>query len=170
MNLSKKFRKYKILYLTGVFLTSLLVSSFFVSSQARAETLREALLAAWQTNPQLQAARQGFFSASTDVQTAFAEWLPQADLRVEYGLNQTNSTLLGQGPESGAPTGSPGGTGEFRNTRNPWSASIGVTQNIFRGGQIIGRFKQAQSLREASYGDMLSTEQTVFAQCGDGLF
>ena len=171
MNLSKKFRKYKTLYLTGVFLASLLASSFFVSSQARAETLREALLAAWQTNPQLQAARQGFFSASTDVQTAFAEWLPQADLRVEYGLNQINSTLLGgQGAQSGSPTNTPSGTGEFRNTRNPWSASIGVTQNIFRGGQIIGRFKQAQSLREASYGDLLSTEQTVLLNAATAYF
>ena len=156
MNLSKKFRKYKILYLTGVFLASL-----FVSSQMRAETLREALLAAWQTNPQLQAARQGFFSASTDVQTAFAEWLPQADLRVEYGLNQTNGELTNPPPNTGR---------DFDSTRNPWSASIGVTQNIFRGGQIIGRFKQAQSLREASYGDLLSTEQTVLLNAATAYF
>ena len=156
MNFSKKFRKYKTLYLTGVFLASL-----FASSQAMAETLREALLAAWQTNPQLQAARQGFFSASTDVQTAFAEWLPQADLRVEYGLNQTNGELTNPPPNTGR---------DFDSTRNPWSASIGVTQNIFRGGQIIGRFKQAQSLREASYGDLLSTEQTVLLNAATAYF
>ena len=156
MNFSKKFRKHNILYLMGIFLTSL-----FVSSQAEAETLREALLAAWKTNPQLQAARQGFFSASTDVQTAFAEWLPQADLRVEYGLNQTNGELTNPPPNTGR---------DFDSTRNPWSASIGVTQNIFRGGQIIGRFKQAQSLREASYGDMLSTEQTVLLNAATAYF
>ncbi len=146
----------------------LFVVSLFICSHAQAETLREALLEAWKTNPQLQAARQGFFSASTDVQTAFADWLPQADLRVEYGVNQTN----GEFSSSSAPssTQGPSGSGDFDFTRNPWSASISVTQNIFRGGQIIGRFRQAQYAREASYGDLLATEQMVLLNAATAYF
>ena len=166
MRTSNKKKKCKKIYkLNGLWL---FVVSLFIVSGAQAETLQEALLAAWKTNPQLQAARQGFFSASTDVQTAFAEWLPQADFRVEYGVNQTNGEFSNSSAPSGTQDAS--GSGDFDFTRNPWSASIGITQNIFRGGQIIGRFRQAQSQREASYGDLLATEQMILLNAATAYF
>ena len=110
-----------------------------------------AMLAAWQTNPQLLARRQSFLSVSTDVQSAFADWLPQADLALSYGTRQSTSELA-EPPSGGART--------ISSRLDPWSARMTITQNIFRGGRIIANVAQARSNREAAYGDLIAIEQS----------
>ena len=122
----------------------------------QAEGLRDALITAWRTNPQLLAAWQSFHSGSADVQTAFSEWLPQADLKLEYGINRS-SNVLADGKN-------------LSSKLNPWSMALTVKQNIFRGGQIIANVSQARSAREAVFGDLLSAEQNILLSAATAYF
>ena len=150
MNLPKAGKRFQIF--AAIFLLS--------ASGGKAESLEEAMFAAWQTNPQLLATRQGFLSISTDVQSAFADWLPQADLALRYGASQSVTELA-------QPTNN---QRRISDRQNPWSARMTVTQNIFRGGRIIAGVAQARSNREAAYGDLISAEQLVLLSVATAYF
>lgn len=139
----------------------LLIAVFIFPHHLKGETINETLESAYRTNPQLLASRQSYLSASTDVQLAFSEWLPQVNLQLEYGINKSFSMF-----------NEPNNRGEISasSNTNPWGASIIVNQNIFRGGQIIANVSSSRSATSAAFGDLLVTEQNILLASATAYF
>ena len=113
-------------------------------SAADAQSLFEAMIAAYQTNPTLQAQRANL--RSTD------EGVPQA--RSNYRPTVTFDGSAGQATQdSSAASGS--------TSLTPLSANLRVSQPLYRGGRTVASVRQAENVVRASRADLVSTEQDV---------
>jgi outer membrane protein len=98
---------------------------------ARADTLNEALIKAYQSNPQLNADRARQRAADENVPQAMAGYRPQVAATLGIGL-QAVRNLLPDNTIQGA-------------TLKPWTIGVTVTQTLFNG------FKTANSVRVAEF-------------------
>ncbi|MDB5563477.1 MAG: transporter, partial [Tardiphaga sp.] len=103
--------------------------SAFAVVDARAETVPEALVKAYQSNPQLNAERARQRSTDENVPQAMAGYRPQVVATLGVGL-QAVKDLLPDNTIQGA-------------TLKPWTIGVTVTQTLFNG------FKTANSVRVA---------------------
>lgn len=125
---------------------------FFVglgsSSSAYAETLAEALVSAYTTNPTLEAQRARLRAADEQVPQALSNWRPTVKLSGDAGrsnsfFNQTPFTSYGTTISS------------------PNDVSIQITQPIYRGGRTVAQTKQAEATVQAERALLEVTEQSV---------
>ena len=124
-------------------LVTALVTSWMLVGEAEAQTLFDAMINAYQTNPTLQAQRAGL--RSTD------EGVPQA--RSNYRPTVTFDGSAGQSTRDTSTSTSTDLT--------PLSASLTVSQSLYRGGRTVASVRQAENLVRASRADLISTEQSV---------
>src|SRR4051794_40219490 len=96
---------------------------------ARAESLPEALVKAYQTNPQLNAERARQRATDETVPQALAGYRPQIVASLSAGLQSVRNLL-------------PDNTVQSANLK-PWTIGLTVTQTLFNG------FKTANSVRVA---------------------
>ena len=108
-----------------------LVINLGVPASARAESLSEALVKAYQNNPQLNAERARQRGTDENVPQALAGYRPQIVASLSYGL-QAVRNLLPDNTIQGA-------------TLKPWVIGLTVTQTLFNG------FKTANSVRVAEF-------------------
>src|SRR3982751_1063248 len=99
------------------------------ATPVRAEGLPEALVKAYQTNPQLNAQRARQRATDENVPQALAGYRPQIVASLSAGLQQVRNLL----PDNTIQTA----------TLKPWTIGITVTQTLFNG------FKTANSVRVA---------------------
>ena len=99
--------------------------------EARAETIPEALVKAYQTNPQLNAERARQRATDENVPQALAGYRPQVTAVLGVGL-QAVRDLLPDNTIVGA-------------TLKPWTIGVTVTQTLFNG------FRTANSVRVAEF-------------------
>lgn len=99
--------------------------------------------------PDIRAAEAQFHSASAQVGVATANLLPQITLTGQYGKS-TSGDLF-----SGAPS--------------VWSIGAGLTQPIFRGGQLIHEKRAAEAAFDAAAAQYRSTVITAFQNVADAL-
>lgn len=128
-------------------LGSLLVSSALVTgglTGANSETLNEALVAAYNSNPTLLAEREGLKATGEGVRQAQAGWLPTVTLQGSVGTSET--------------TTDPGG---LKTDADPVSGAAVVSMPIFRGGQTYYGTKSAQAQTRAGEANLLAVEQQV---------
>jgi TolC family type I secretion outer membrane protein len=116
--------------------------------QADADSLTDALVKAYQTNPQLLAERANLRASDEDVAQAIAQWRPRISLNADYSKIHSESKTDGL-PRSLART-------------EPWSADVTATQTVFAGGRILAQRRQADALVNAGRARLHSTEQSVF--------
>lgn len=117
-------------------------------------TLNEALSIAYETNPQLAAARAGLRATDEDVATANAGWRPQIAATGTYNVAQykyLNDTQTANGIIR---------TPTTINT-HPLEGQLGITQPIFRGGQTYAEIGKAKANVRAGRASLIATEQTV---------
>ncbi len=125
-------------------LTTILASTPMVS----AETLKEALAAAYASNPQLMAQRAALRAVDEGVAVANAGFLPS--------VNGTGTFQRGAGDrEIGL------GTGFVPRDINSDNYSINIDQNLFNGFQDYNARKQAVRTVRASREQLVSVEQQV---------
>lgn len=96
---------------------------------ARAETLVEAMVKAYQSNPQLNAARARQRATDENVSQALSGYRPQIVASLSAGLQQVRNLL----PDNVVQTA----------TLKPWTVGLTVTQTLFNG------FKTANNVRVA---------------------
>lgn len=108
-----------------------LVISLGAPVSAQAESLSEALVKAYQNNPQLNAERARQRGTDENVPQALAGYRPQIVASLSYGL-QAVRNLLPDNTIQGA-------------TLKPWVIGLTVTQTLFNG------FKTANSVRVAEF-------------------
>ncbi|WP_375784063.1 TolC family outer membrane protein [Bradyrhizobium sp. Pha-3] len=114
--------------LSGIGLGAL-ACALLIDTAARAENLPEALVKAYQTNPQLNAERARQRATDENVPQALAGYRPQIVAGLSLGLQAVRDQLPGNVIQSA--------------TLKPWQIGVTVTQTLFNG------FKTANSVRVA---------------------
>ena len=105
------------------------LSRRFAPDRADAETLPDALVRAYQGNPQLNAERARLRGTDENVPQALAGYRPQLTATLSAGLQQVRNLL----PDNTIQTA----------TLKPWTIGLTVNQTLFNG------FKTANSVRQA---------------------
>lgn len=113
---------------------------------AAGQTLQEALAMAYANNPTLQAARAQLRAVDENVPQALAGWRPTVQITGSVG--RTESDI-----RSGGVTRSV--------SRDPLSASAGITQPLFQGGRTVASTRLAENQVLAQRARLLATEQQV---------
>ncbi|WP_246787756.1 TolC family outer membrane protein [Bradyrhizobium sp. CCBAU 53421] len=114
--------------LSGIGLGAL-ACALLTDTAARAESLPEALVKAYQTNPQLNAERARQRATDENVPQALAGYRPQVSAGLSVGLQAVRDQLPGNVIQTA--------------TLKPWQIGVTVTQTLFNG------FKTANSVRVA---------------------
>lgn len=119
---------------------------------AEAQTLTEALVSAYETNPTLLAARAELRAVNEGVPQALAGWRPTVILEGSIGGQERRSENGGVGSDGGAP----GWDGSV-----PKSVQLSVEQPIYRGGRTKAQVESAVALVDAQRALLQDTEQQV---------
>ncbi len=112
---------------------------------AQAETLRQALTAAYQTNPQLDAERARLRATDEDVSRAESGYRPTVDGSADIGRLETKSQ----------PTSFTSGKSD------PWGYSISVRQSVFSGFRTSNEVSEAEATVKAGRENLRQVESTV---------
>ncbi|APH59264.1 Type I secretion outer membrane protein [Granulibacter bethesdensis] len=130
------------------------LAAFAGTAQARPPvTLREALAAAYSTNPTLLAERAKLRSTDENVPTALSGWRPTVTVAAQpgYGFGQLAFGAFG------------GSLDQLRRQERPFYTVQGTfTQPIYQGGKVTARTHQAEDTVMAERARLIDTEQTVF--------
>lgn len=119
-----------------------------LASVAHAETLTDALNAAYANNPTLETARATTRATDEQYPQARARLLPQVSATATYGERRLDTDVYSQAP-GGILNSSPGTYG------------VQATQTVFAGGRNIGAINQANANIDAAQESLRSTEQTI---------
>jgi outer membrane protein len=123
-----------------------LSSATMLATPAPAQTLREALAAAYEHNPTLNAARAGQRANDENVPIARAEGRPNAGANIDYSENVLVS------PAS------------LAGTDRSLSVNAQLSVPIYQGGSVRNSVRAATARVEAGQADLRGTESSVFSQ------
>lgn len=127
-------------------LAGLLLGGICLPTTAQADTLREALVAAYETNPTLLGARAGQRATDEDVVISRAQGLPTVSATAGF------SEFIKVSPNSvSAPT-------------RVFRAGPDLTVPIYSGGAVKNSIKAAKERVAAGQADLRGTESAVFSQ------
>ncbi len=124
------------------------LGSVAAPAPARADTLQDALVLAYQNNPTLLAERARLRSTDESVSQAVSGWRPTVSISGDAGW-QFRSRTTSSGSDKGSDTTVPRG------------ASLSIDQNLYNGGQTSAATRRAENLVRADRARLLRTEQTV---------
>ncbi len=127
----------------------------FAATSAGAETLIDALAAAYQYSPQLDAERARLRATDEEVARANSGYRPTIGVQAEVSHQHTF--------QRGAPSvGNP--TGRNFDESSPKSYSVTLSQPIFRGFQTTNAVNEAESLVRSERETLRNTEQDILQQ------
>jgi len=118
-----------------------------------ADSLTDALVAAYTTNPNLLAARAQLRALDETLPQASAGWKPTITLTGQYGYSDSRTGFT----QGGLPP-----TASNITKSHPLQGTAQVTQPIFRGGRTYFGVKEAQHNVEAGRARLQTTEQQTF--------
>lgn len=134
-------------------LSALVVAGMAISGaaapDAQAETLQQALARAYETNPQIRAARAALRAINEQAAQAFSNWRPNLSISADAGRTATRSKTRNTG------------AGFRGDRRSPAGASVNLSQNLFRGGRNFYQLRQAKYNILAQRARLANVEQTV---------
>lgn len=139
--------------------TAAVVLGVAVSGGAAAQTIDDALAAAYRTNPQLLSARAQLRALDEGVPLALSGWRPTVTLNGSLGKAYDVSRS-----RSNSTPGPGYATTILDRYRTPDSANLQLTQPLYRGGQTMAATSQAENNVEAGRASLVSTEQQVLLQ------
>lgn len=128
-------------------LVSLAIASGFHGAGASAQTLEEALAAAYSNNPSLAAARAALRATDEQVPQALSGWRPTVTVNGSIGSSAIRS-----------PSSSGTNKGQHR---DPRSVDITVEQPLYQGGRTGAATLRAENTVEAARARLSKTEQAV---------
>ncbi len=139
--------------------------SFVGGSALQAQTLQEAMALTYNNSPTLLAARAQLRAVDEGVPQALAGWRPTVVMAGSFGAADVRSrTQVQQLRPDGSfffrDPGFPAST-TSRQERTPASATITLTQPIYRGGRTTAQTRQAENLVLAQRSRLLAIEQQV---------
>ena len=131
-----------------VSLAALLAVQFTLPSPASAETLREAMALAYQTNPRLDAERARLRATDEDVPRAKAGFRPRASLNADTG-RQTIKTV-------------PGSSADGTNQTSGYSVT--AEQSLFSGYRTTNTVREAEATVRAGRENLRNVEQQILLE------
>ncbi|MGE3142367.1 MAG: TolC family outer membrane protein [Hyphomonadaceae bacterium] len=127
---------------------TLWTSAFALLSQAaHADTLADALSAAYRNNPTLAAARLNAHAADQGIAQARAGYLPQVDLTASAGVRRNDVT-----PPGGPTT---------RTETDPQSVGVDLVQPLYTGGFLTSQSRAARADANRARANLRGVEQNV---------
>ena len=130
---------------SGLALPAGLALPFALPGIALADTLNEALVAAYLGNPDLDAERARLRATDELVPQALSGWRPQLSIDFSYQL------LRGQSSQGDLDA-------------NSTSNALTLRQNIYAGGGTMAQTSRAENLVKAGRAGLIATEQSVLLQ------
>ena len=130
---------------------SLAVVSLFAAGGARAETLRQALVHAYQSNPTILAARDQLRAVDEQVAQAISLLRPTVSATVSGGFATSRTSHADVVSRTGTRT-------------RPASMSVTLSQPIYRGGTEYAEIKRANNAIKAQRARLNATEEDIFFQ------
>ena len=124
------------------FATGIGVLAAVLAVPVSAETLVDALVAAYLNNPTLEAGRAQLRAVDENVPQALSGWRPTVEIHNSVGVDRSESDKLG--PE----------------TLTPWSGELSVIQPLYRGGRTMAGTQRAESEVLAERARLLTVERT----------
>ncbi len=115
---------------------------------ANALTIEEALARAYEGNPELQSQRASLRSTDESVPQALSGWRPEVSVSGSIGRTEVESKFN----EASSRTES---------NLSPRSASLDVSQPLYRGGRTNAATDRAKAEVQAARADLVSVEQSV---------
>jgi len=115
---------------------------------AAAQTLEEALIAAYQNNPQINSYRQRLKATDEKLPQARAGWRPTVSVSGSIGKNRLESDSYG--PKAVE--------------LNPKQVSATITQPLYRGGRTEAAIERSKQEIQADRARLISTEQSVLLE------
>jgi outer membrane protein len=119
------------------------------SGALAAETLQQALVKTYETNPQLLAQRASLRATDENVAQALSLWRPNVSVTGTQSDNHTRSEIKAVV----LPT---------KTNSEPWSARLTASQTLFAGGRILAQRMQAGAEVRAARATLHATEQDIF--------
>ena len=130
-----------------LFYISLVIAGITSASIADAQSLKEALTAAYLNNPALLGQRAGLRAADEKVPQALSNWRPSISFKGSAG----GSAVM---------TSTTDGVNRHQH-REPKSIAVTVTQQLFRGGRTIAATNSAENSVQAERARLLEKEQDI---------
>ncbi|WP_404426680.1 TolC family outer membrane protein [Thalassospira australica] len=134
---------------------SILATGGIVANGASAESLEDALIKAYQSNPTLEAGRASLRATDEEASQALSNWRPNVSLSGEAGFREYNTDVDGT---------------EEDNSLTPYTVGAEVTQPLYRGGRTIAETDRAESRIRAARAALRSSEQDVLLQVATAYF
>ena len=150
--------------------TSCALLAALVPGLAGAQDFTQSLVDAYQTNPELNAARAALRGVDEQVPQALANFHPTlsavGSANQEYiyshpsasGAVSAPTTVSGAGTTSNVPQQL---IGEGHQTLQPYSYGLQLTQPVYRGGRTVADTSRAENAVLAQRGQLTTTEQQV---------
>jgi outer membrane protein len=126
----------------------------WVCAEAAAQTIDDAMVGAYQTNPQLLSARAQLRALDEGVPAALSGWRPTVTVGGQIGKAWDTNRFRTDA----------GNTFKEDIVRTPDSANVIITQPLYRGGQTLASVSQAENNVQAGRAALHSTEQQVLLQ------
>ena len=130
------------------------VVALTVSGPAGAESLREALAAAYQYNPRIDAERARLRATDEEIARANSNYRPTITGQAFASRIETNI-------DPDTPPGSPPGTPSRDSLNKPYGYSINAIQPVFRGFRTVSQVSEAEALVRAGRETLRIAEQSV---------
>ncbi len=120
-----------------------LIGALLVAPALQAQSLEDAMVLTYTSNPTLLAARAGLRAVDESISQALSGWRPtvQGQANLAYQRSETNVTSF--------------------DTTHPHSYNFSVTQPIYSGGQTVAQTSQADNLILAQRQSLITSEQQV---------
>ena len=129
-------------------LTSAALGALVLATPASADTLREALVSTYQSNPTLNAQREALRGTDATVAVARAAGRPQVSATVGLNRDLTRSGILDNGANKG-PT---------------INGGVDLSVPLFQGGRVRNSVRAAQTRVEAGRATLRAVEGDVFTE------
>ena len=113
----------------------------------RAQSLADALIAAYTNNPTLAARRARLRATDEQVPQALANWRPSVSITGDAGYERNKSTLR-----------EPAGRTQ---DRRPATVGLSITQPLYRGGRTLAATEGAENSVRAERARLIDTEQDI---------
>lgn len=116
------------------------------TAPAQADTLKQALAAAYLNNPELRAERARQRATDESVPQALSGWRPNVSISGDVGRTRVKTFGIG---------------GAARNTTDPRGYGLSVSQPLFRGFRTLNNTKSAEAGVQAGREVLLNVEQNI---------
>ncbi|HLI20256.1 MAG TPA: TolC family outer membrane protein [Stellaceae bacterium] len=126
-----------------------------LAAVAHGETLTEALVSTYNTNPQLLAERANLRATDEGVPQALAGWRPTVTFNGSAGMERQENTPFAP------PTGTGPSSAPAHQSMQPKTYSLTMTQQLYNGGNTVAKTAQAEDLVQAERARLIATESAA---------